>query len=264
MKHWKYILEITIFIPFFYNQIDISMAEISLTEDQIQGTIIPLATTLGLSEKKEILFNGPIIYKREIVEKYKLHEYSGIAKKYILEKYEDSEKKPFYFLILISPTYTKKSFLACEFFNHFLEDVKTSDRPRVYVLPNFFISDANFKKISSNIVNVPYRLVPIDKIYPILYTPQNLKISSQRLMTYNFERLNTKEKTFSNLEWPLIRDSDPISLVVNALPGELIRCKRTILDGMSPYSEFEIRRVYKTKSDIGEIADSGVDGLNEY
>ena len=240
------------------------MGDVVLTDQQIVGTLIPLANILGLSKDKEILHDGPIRYKREIVEKYQLHEYSTIAKHYRLERYTDSNHRSFYFLTIISPTYTKNAFLACEFFNHMIEDAKESDRPRVYILPSFFISDANFKKIASNIVSVPYRLVPIDKIYPLLYTPPDLKISSQRLMTYSFERLEAKEKTFSNLEWPLIRDSDPVSLIVNALPGELIRCKRTTIDGMSPYSEYEIRRVYKTKSDIGEIADSGVDGLTEY
>ena len=245
------------FILFFY-----SNRVMELSKEQIEGTLGPLARILGLNDKPKVIHDGPIKYSKSDAEEYGIHEYGSIAKQYKLEQYTDKNGESFYFLIVVAPAFKKNTFLACEYFNHFLTDVKKVSRPHVYILPNFEISDSLFKKINSNIVSVPYRLVPIQKIYPLLFTPKGVEMN--RLMTYDYELLQTKEMTFSNLDWPLIKDSDPGAIIVNALPGELIRCKRTILDGMTPYSEYEIRRVYKTKNDIGEIADSGVDGLDDY
>lgn len=235
------------------------MSSIVLNDEQVEGTIRPLAKYLRLTSKPEVLYDGPIRYTTEEITKYGLTELKKIGKNYKLIRYSE----PFYFIIVNCIRFNRNAFTACEYFNHFIQDVKSVDRPKVYIMTDTSVSDSQFKQISSNLVNVPYRFVPLKRIYPLLYSPSD-SLPMARTLTFDYELLGPKVKTFNHREWPLIKDSDPVSIIVNALPDELIRVKRTILDEMTPYTEFEIRQVYKTKNNVGDLADSGIDGLEGY
>lgn len=174
-------------------------------------------------------------------------------------------QQSFYILIVFfDRDYSRGGLLGCEYFNKYFdvdESLKKVARPHVYIVTNVDVTGNKIATIPEGLVSVPYRFVCLTRIYPILYTPMSMKAST-RTLSANYERLETREQAFNDRDFPKVFDSDPMAIIVNAVPGELIRYTATTLDGFTPYSEVRIRRVTKTKSTIGSISDSGIDGLD--
>lgn len=175
------------------------------------------------------------------------------------------QEQSFYILVVFfDRDYSRGGLLGCEYFNKYFdvdESLKKVVRPHVYIVTNVDVTGNKIATIPEGLVSVPYRFVCLTRIYPILYTPMSMKPST-RTLSANYERLETREQAFNDRDFPKVFDSDPMAIVVNAVPGELIRYTATTLDGFTPYSEVRIRRVTKTKSTIGSISDSGIDGLD--
>jgi hypothetical protein len=63
---------------------------------------------------------------------------------------------------------------------------------------------------------------------------------------------------YNGRDYSVIFDYDPISKLLNALPGDIIKCKICRAEGFSVYDEWYFRRVVSTDNDVGVISPSGI------
>lgn len=211
---------------------------VCLTEEQVLWNLNNVVSIMKLP-KMEKKFDGQIKDKGvKSADKYQLFEC----------------KNEFYFLVVYARKFNIKYFEACKHFESSFDNfVKKSDRPKVYLCSAFVIKKKDYKALTQELLSVPFRFVRLTKIHPLTGSPTPLHAHVR-----SYERLETKEKAPNGNDFPIILDSDPAVILVNALPGELIRYKEVIIDNGKPYTQYKIRRVLNTRSSIMSLDASGV------
>ena len=120
------------------------------------------------------------------------------------------------------------------------------------------IKDAEFDRIPTNLLKCPYRLVRLTKLHPITGSPNGIEGFATEYELLKDE----KPISFNNKKYPYIFDYDPGSIIVNALPGELVRAKLFYNDKGCVYTEYKIREVLRSKTRLGQFDNSGLDNFD--
>lgn len=210
---------------------------ICLTEEQVLTNLNNLVEIMKLPKIVKV-YDGKPKTQYKTASRYQLFE----------------SKDEFYFIVVYSDNFNIQYFQACEFFEKDFKDfVKEPDRPKIYICSAFTIPKTYYKLLPSNLIKYPFRFVKITDLHPIIGSKNLLPAHIK-----SYELLNTKEKAFNNKDFPVILDSDPVVKILNALPGELIRCHEIIVDNWKPYTQYKIRRVVSTKSSIKDLPNSGL------
>lgn len=239
-----------------------------LSVEQIETTMKNLCHILKLTDMKEI-YKGKPIYSQEYETKYKLAHITKFADNYRVYKAigtdpeNGKDKYNMYFIVLEATKFDKLNISACAWFYHKLEFDKNinkdgvNGRPQVYICPAYVVTDQMFLHIPTNIIPCLYRFMSLAAAYPLIGSKNGLFG-----MTYDY-KIIPYEPLYNGREYPVIYDYDIIVKILNALPGELICCKRVLSEG-SPYGEFYVRRIVPTASDVNVISPSGLcDGSEE-
>ena len=96
-----------------------------------------------------------------------------------------------------------------------------------------------------------YRFVSLAEMYPMIGSKEGIFG-----LTYDY-KIVPYEVAYNGRAYPIIFDYDVIVKILNAIPGDIICCKRVLNEG-SPYGEYYIRKVTSTASDINIINPSGI------
>lgn len=231
-----------------------------LNKEQIDITMNNLCRVLNLKNLKT-LFTGKPIFSKENEEKYGLIHITKFADNYILyeaefnDKLTSPEKNYMYFIILEADKFDKLNITACSWFYHMFEDrinkQGINNRPQVYICPAYVITDTMFLHIPTNIMPCLYRFVSLAEMYPMIGSKEGIFG-----LTYDY-KIVPYEVAYNGRAYPIIFDYDVIVKILNAIPGDIICCKRVLNEG-SPYGEYYIRKVTSTASDINIINPSGI------
>lgn len=248
-----------------------------LSKTQIQNTLKNLCNCLEIPYPLKKLSEGKPVFSAETIQKYKLPKITKFAENYTL--YEGTSKKnnenlDMFFIVIETNKFDKQNLMACIYYWHMIESkVKsiqpptikpTADdpeafetvvplsRPQVYICPAFVVTETMLKQhIPINLLPCLYRFAPLTEMYPLIGSANGIGG-----FTYDYDRTPYKP-LYNKREYPIVFDSDPIVKILNAMPGELIQCKRIIFEA-SPYVETHIRVVQEIKNTINNIKPSGI------
>lgn len=221
-----------------------------LNESQVETNIKNIAYAMKLHEPKKT-FDGTVKPKTEEVTMYGLSNIKKRASKYQLWTCDGQ----FYFIVIFDAKWSVQHFIGVDWFEHLLDEnvVKGDIRPHVYICSAYTLTDSQFDSIPYPLIHVPYRLVELTKLHALTGSPKGF-IG----MASEYERLETKDKAFNNKEWSDVFSDDVSVIMLNALPGELIRARLIFYDHESVYPEYKIRRVAYTRKRMGQ---HNTDGL---
>lgn len=224
-----------------------------LTEKQINTVLDHWWTVLGLTSHKK-LYDGKPVFSAENEKKWNLPHLTKFADHYMLWECKGDSDITFYFIILEATRFDKVNIQACIWFSHYFEDTvyqTQTVRPEVFICPAYVITDAMLIHVPVNILPCMYRFVPLPVIYPML-GGRNSIFS----MTYDYILIDPSDVD-NPKKYSLILDSDVAVKILNAIPGDIIQCKRVLFE-VSPYGEFYRRIVTSTVTDVSEMAKSGI------
>lgn len=231
---------------------------ICLTTEQIETNIKNIMKSMKLTGKLINRFSGPLnITKDKAIQlNISVIHPEDRPKAYHLYEVENE----FYFLVISSDKFGINQFIGCDYFNHEIKDFARGkiDRPKVYLMIGYTIKDSEFDKIPTGLLNCPYRLVRLTKLHPITGS-----VNGFDGFATEYELLkDEKPISFNNKKYPFIYDYDPGALIVNALPGELVRAKLFYNDKGCIYTEYKIREVFRSKTRLGQFDGSGLDNFD--
>ena len=230
---------------------------VSLSKDQAQTVLKNLYECQHVRNVK-MIFEGKPKYGKGIDEKYGLKRITKFASLYEVYVGElDNDEKMIY-IVFYDNKFDKQHYYACEWFYHLFEnDVKKkSIRPRVYIMPSYFVTESMHEHIPDNLMKCNYRVVSLVAMYPLIG-------SKTRMfgLCYNYQIIPHK-LYYNGKDYPIIKDSDIICKIFNAIPGECILCDR-VMNEAGTYVEKSIRTVERTEKYPEVIAKSGI-SYNEF
>ena len=228
-----------------------------LSEDQALRTVENLCKVRGLDKPKIISKEKPS-FSKDIVQKYNLNVITKFADKYITllaTKNGKNDKSTNEVFVLVFANQMDKFYfnaVSSLYYTVFkdLVDPKAK-RPHITILAAFVVTEAMATHYNYDIIPCNYRIFSLCDIYPMIGSKNKLwKLS------YDYE-LHEFEPAYNKKEYISIYDFDPISKILNAIDGDLILCKRLILD-VNVYSDVQIRRVKSIINNIKSIPPSGI------
>ena len=230
---------------------------ICLNESQVETNLNNICKLMRLKGNLKKLFSGELNIKKDDITKYHLNDISPKNKANSYSFYEVPNE--FYFIVIYGEDFRPEHFLACDWFNHLINDFARKDveRPLVYLCCAYELQQAKFDKIPIGLLDCPYRLVSLTQLHRITGSPNGLEgfVIDYKLLK------GEKAISFNNKSYPYITNEDPVVKIVNALPGELIRAKQVYDDGCV-YTEYKIRVVKPSKTTLGQFDASGIDNFN--
>lgn len=229
-----------------------------LNESQVETNLKNICQLMRLKGSIKKRLSGPLKVSQEDVSKYHLN---AIAPKDRAESYSLYEVPgEFYFIVIYAHEFQVKNFLACDYFNHLIDEYARKDveRPLVYLCHAHDLQQAEIDKIPIGLLDCPYRLVSLAKLHPITGSPNGLEgfVKDYKLLK------GEKAISFNNKHYPFVLSNDPAVKLVNALPGEIIRAKQMYCDKGCAYYEYKIREVKRSKTSLGQFDDSGIDNFD--
>ena len=234
-----------------------------MTENQIKTVINNYAKVNKIKDTK-ILDCGKPVFSKENETKYGIPHITMFADRYTVYQMTQQDNSNL-FIIVLEATKFNKYFLTATIFYYkkYIEghiDVNGNNgHPQVIIAPAWQLTETmKNQHVPANILPCLYRFVSLVEFYPLIGSRNGLFG-----LTYDYELL-PYEDYYNGRGYPIIYDSDPIVKLLNAMPGELIKCKRVRQEGESIYSEYYIRQVMTKKSEIGVIVESGICEGNKY
>lgn len=243
-----------------------------LTKEQIQTTLLNWFSILGV-KSHEKLFEGKPNFSKENIDKYNLPHITKFANNYVLykctagelPKYIDkseaedlqeeiiTQPKTLYIITIETNKFDKLNISACIWFYHMFEKEldRKLERPQVFICPTFVITDAMTLHIPINVLPCLYRFVSLCEMYPMIGSKNGLFG-----LTFDYKLIKYKPPC-NGRKYSIVYDYDVMTKVLNALPGDIIECKRVLFEG-TPYGEYYRREVINTANDINIISPSGI------
>lgn len=231
---------------------------ICLNEQQIETNIKNIANCMKLTGKLIKRFSGSLKISKEEATKLDISFISQNDRPEAYHLYEIEDE--FYFLVISSHKFGVNQFIGCDYFDHLIKPFAKEnnlDRPKVYIMIAYTIKDTEFDRIPTNLLKCPYRLVRLTKLHPITGSSNGIEGFATEYELLKYE----KPISFNNKKYPYIFDYDPGSIIVNALPGELVRAKLFYNDKGCVYTEYKIREVLRSKTRLGQFDNSGLDNF---
>lgn len=230
-----------------------------LTEAQV-STVINNYVKVNNYTGLKIIDSGKPVFSKENEAKYGIPHITMFADKYVIYQMQMPDtKKSNLFVIVMYATKFNKYFLTAAIFYYkkYIEaniDVNGVDgRPQVILAPAWQITETmRTQHVPVNIFPCLYRFMSLVEVYPMIGSRNGLYG-----MTYDYERTPFRE-CYNGRLYPVIYDSDPMVKLLNAMPGELIKCRRVLQEGEGVYNEYSIRQVVTKKSEVGVIVESGI------
>ena len=224
-----------------------------LNKEQIQTTMTNWFNIMGLSDVKTIKSEAHPSFSDENIKQYDLPHITKFAKFYSLYS-TMKDKKPLFFFVIESDRFDVLHLRACVGWWHLIKaEVHDEVYPQVFICPAYVVTNAMKVHIPINIFPCLYRVVSLCEIYPRIGSKTNVFGLSYDL------KLMKDHKEFEDYEkeLPAILDSDVDVKILNAIPGDIISCKRIIFDEF-PYGEFYFRKVESTITGISSITPGGL------
>lgn len=240
-----------------------------LTKEQIEITLSNWFKVLGVTSHEKIA-DGKPVFSKENEEKWNLPHITKFADNYTVyrckagkppsyipstEHTENIIKQPetLFIITLETDKFDKLNISACIWYYHLFEKEldKNVERPQVFICPAFVITDAMTLHVPINILPCLYRFVSLCEMYPMIGSKNGLFG-----MSYDYKIIKCDEPC-NGRKYSIIYDYDVMSKILNALPGDIIECKRILFEG-TPYCEYYRREVINTATDINIIAPSGI------
>jgi len=239
-----------------------NLKTISLLEEQIETTLKNLWKCRNCKFEKK-LFNGKPYFDKTIYEKYKYEKYTKLANNYTVYLCRSlyDNKYEIYFVVE-SDHYDKQNLLAVQLFYHIIENYvyESEEYPRVNVCLSFVITEAMKSHLPAQIfknANIFTRIFSLCTLYPVIGSKNKLfgLGYDYKIIRYNEYK---ERKTYNKKDFDFILSGDPIALIFNSLPGDLIVCSRIIFDSTA-FKDTQIRKVVDLKRIHSCVNESGID-----
>lgn len=230
---------------------------VSLSVNQVQIVLKNLFRCQKVKNVKKI-YEGKPRYGKDTDEKYNLKRITKFASKYELYIGKLPNDDDMIYIVFYENKFDAQHYYACEWFYHLFEDKikKRSVRPRVYIMPSYFVTEAMHTHIPDNLMKCNYRVVSLVSMYFLIGSRTRIFGTC-----YNYKVI-PHELYINGKDYPIIKDSDIICKIFNVIVGECVVCER-VLNENGAYVEKAVRTVVRTEKQPGVIADSGI-SYNEF
>jgi hypothetical protein len=231
---------------------------VCLSKEQIKLTLNNWMDVLNLSNPKIIKSEHNPEFSQETMQKYGLPHITKFADWYQLIRAEDANKKPYFFFVIEATRFDKLFLSAIIGYWHLIkEEVEASvdpeGRPHIFVCPAYVVTESMMIHTPISLIPHMYRFVSLCEIYPRLGSEKPFGFVSE------LQLLPKSTKARTGYEFAEIYDNDVDVIIVNGLPGEVLKCRRVLFEGV-PYSEFYYRRIISTVSNIKGMNQNGICG----
>lgn len=241
---------------------------VCLTKDQIKTVLTNLWKIRRLKFEEKI-FEGKPSFSKDIVDKYGYKSYTKFADNYRIlrcKSLEDNHNE--LFILVETDKYDKQNLLAISGFEHiianYLEESLYHPRPTINLCLCFVITKAMKKHIPPEIFNANcfVRIFSLCSLYPLIGS----KTVQYSGLTYDYEILDKVvvdtigrevPHAYNDKEFSVVYADDPITIILNAVEGELI-CYKRIIHDTAVYSEYQIRRVVNKVTTLQGISKGGI------
>jgi len=222
-----------------------------LNKDQIQTTLTNLFAALDLENLTKLNDETHPSFSDDNIKKHKLPHINKFAKNYLLYRLEKKvDKSPMFFFVIEADKFDILHFRACVGWWYMIKhEIGNSHHPQIYVCSNFMFTPLMKAHIPINIFPCLYRVISLCEVYPRIGSKTNL-------FGLSFD-MKIVDEIIHDRELPLILDSDVDVKILNALPGDVIRCRRIFLEEF-PYGEYYFRKVKSTSTNIAAMLPSGL------
>jgi hypothetical protein len=196
-------------------------------------------------------------FSQENMRKYDLPHITKFADWYQLIRAEDSDGKPYFFFVIEAQRFDKLFLSAIIGYWHVISDEVTAladdGRPHVFVCPAYVVTESMMIHTPISLLPCLYRFVSLCEIYP--------RLGSEKPFGYisELQLLPKSTRARTGYDYTEILDNDVDVKIVNGLPGEVLKCRRVLFEGV-PYSEFYYRRIISTVSNIKGMNQNGICG----
>lgn len=235
-------------------------SSIHLNEDQIQTTLHNLWKCRKCKYEK-VLVDGKPNFDIKTMKMYGYKRYTNFAERYVIYLCKSLvDEKPEIYITVESNHYDKQNILAIEGFTHIIKDyfVEDFDYPRVNICLCFVLTEAIKTHLPFTIFqqNVFMRIFSLCSLYPLIGSKTNLFGLCYKYDLVKFFDYNNKE-TYNHKDYSVMFSGDPISIIFNALPGDLIVCYRILNDGAT-VEDVQLRKVTDIKKTHAKINEAGI------
>jgi hypothetical protein len=228
-----------------------------LTEEQAMTTVENMCKVRGLAKPKVLSTDKPS-FSKDIIQKYNLSVITKFGDRYITllatRNGKDDKATNEVFVIVFAEEMDKYYFTAIVSLYHttFKQYIDPSSKhPHVTILAAFVVTEAMKVHYRNDILPCNYRIFSLCELYPMIGSKNKMfKLS------YDYE-LHEYEPTYNKKEYTAVYDFDPVAKMLNAIEGDIIVCKRLILDN-NIYSDVQIREVKALNNAINMILPSGL------
>jgi len=229
----------------------------SYTKEQIETVLQNWFEVFGFHECKKLKAMKHPVFDKSVRAEHGVTPVTKFGKFYTLYRCERAkdDKKPMFFFVIEADRFDVLHLRACTaWWCEIKDEISDMERPQIYIVLAYTVSKQLISHTPINILPCLFRIVSFSELYPRLGSK-----TAKFGLSYDVKLITDKSEIEVDRNLPLILESDVDAKIVNAMPGDIVSCKRIILEEF-PYAEYYFREVKSVSvgSNTNTILPSGV------